>query len=210
MKYLDEFFSLKCSPDILAASAPIRRGTKEITEAMAILTAMRSTVLKYPMEYTLIDLCSGNAIVALLARFVLPLKKVYATDIKQAPRNYSWIDAFEYLTVKDWDILIKFIKTELQNKPVIITACHPCKTLANKVIEFYKKFENAYLFMMPCCIGKISSNIPSGIKQDIGKYKAWCLDLALQAGGNFKQDNHCISPCNIIISAKKTEAGESE
>lgn len=197
MKYLNEFLSLKCAGDALNAVNGMRKGAKEITESMSIIHAIRSITLKEPMKYTLIDLCAGNALTGIIAVHLLPIKQAIAFDKHKRKCNYNHIKRFTYIKA---DIIKETFSIP---KKSIIVSVHPCKGLALHVIDIYNSNTFAeHLAMMPCCIGKITG-FPERMIKKLGKYEVWCYQLSIQANGTYKQDRHCLSPVNCVITASK-------
>jgi hypothetical protein len=199
MKYFDTFMSLRSSGDILNVVNPLgSRASKEITESMAMFSRLRKIALKAPMEYSLIDLCAGNALTSVLAAHVLPLKESIAVDKKLRKRGWESVRRFRYLNQDIFDDSIY----ELITDRTVICSVHPCSRLASRIVEIYLKSPAPYLVMMPCCEGQIKIN-GSFLRERLGRYACWCLQLAEQANGDLIQDNNCISPKNIVITAKK-------
>ena len=198
-KYLNEFFSLRCAPDILAAAPVLKhKASKEIAENMAARRRVKKIALKEPMKYAVVDLCSGNALLPLMTTFTLPLRWSYGFDlrpqnIRATPQRFSQFKA---------DIFSDDISFTFEDGPVILTAIHPCKSLAQRVIEIYHQHDSVqHLIMMPCCVG--TNPLPPGIQQMHSKYEAWCLHLALSAQGDLFFDKFAITPANGILTASK-------
>ena len=201
-KYVNKFLNLKCAGDIIGIAGPMKKYEKEITEAMSIREALRKFTIKEPMQYTLVDLCSGNALVPLLAAFTLPVKKAIAVDIRERNRPWHMANRFEYITcnIREDEIL----KTIHKQGPVVITACHACKSLATQIIDIFGALDNAkHLIMMPCCIGQTKGYCPPIVKEKLGRYLSWSYYLSQEANGELKVDNNIISPCNALIIASK-------
>ena len=97
MSYVKQFMALRCAGDVLDACGPFKNGEKEINESMAVLQRVRRIVLAEPMKYTLVDLCSGNALTPVLAVHYLPIVKAYAVDINPHERRWDKVRRFEHL-----------------------------------------------------------------------------------------------------------------
>lgn len=200
-RYLNEFFSLNSSGDVLNACGPINNGAKEITEAMAIRRQLRDTLISQRMEYTVIDFCSGNALVPVLTAFTLPAKQCIAVDKKKHHRNWHLIKRFEYLELDIYNSSIpKFIN---ENAPCILTGCHACGNLSKRIIELYHKTKAKHLVLMPCCNGTFEKQYPDFIREKVGKPNLWVLELMELAKGRAIEDKYVISPRNKIILASK-------
>lgn len=196
---VSEFLSLKCSGDVLNIAHPINKSEKEISEAMSLVQIIKRHVLNTPMEYTLIDMCAGNALTGLISAFLLPVKEVIAVDIRPRKRKWELAKRFKYVTsdIDDYKI---------PDGKIILTASHACKGLAKKIINMYNNNNNIEaLVLMPCCVGQIDQKIPQLIKNNLGRYLTWAFDLALMANGTFKKEDRCLSPCNAIVTAEKTK-----
>lgn len=211
MKYVDEFLALKCAGDVINAAAQLKKnGAKEISEAMAMVSAMRHIVLEKPGEYTLYDLFSGNCIVAVTAIHLLPLKYAYSVDI-QDRRVRTDVKNYEHLKIDVGEMRGTHLKGSFGGKHenIIITACHCCKDLAFEAIRLFEELDvTKHLIMMPCCEGSIPGDeIPHLIKKQLGGYLAWCYYLyrfinnGSPVKASINRDSHCISPCNVIIKA---------
>ena len=138
LKYIDKFLSLRCAADVIGISYPIKQFTKEISEAMAMITHIKSKMLKSPMKYVLIDLCSGNALVPLISAFMLPSKWNYAIDIRERNRSWNKAERFNYKNKNIFEEeVLDFINKTASDAPVILSACHSCKNLAERCIELY-------------------------------------------------------------------------
>ncbi len=68
-RYVDEFLSLNCAPDVLGAVGPINNPSKEISEAMAVIRRLRPIVLKEGSVSLvgMLEFCAGNALTSVLA-----------------------------------------------------------------------------------------------------------------------------------------------
>ena len=196
--YLAEFLSLRCAGDVLEAVYPINKPEKEISESMALITAIRGKVLREPGRLVVIDLCAGNALTGLLAAHLLPVLNVMAIDKRQRVREgFGRVRKFNYavhdiMNDRVWDIWA--------SANSIVVASHPCKDLAVKIVSECVK-RNLPMAILPCCISR--RQLPEwtlGIAKEHGKYKAWLACLAQLAGGRFRIDRKCLSPCNGLVT----------
>lgn len=152
MRYVEEFLSLRCAPDILAVAKIKKDVEKEITEAMSLRKYVKNIVLNKPDQFTHIDLCSGNALLPLLTTYTLPVKEAVAIDIRRQSRDFSKVRNFTYV---QGDLYSEAIKNLIRNKEkVILTAVHPCKH-ASQVIEYYDFPNVVAVIVIPCCTGDI-------------------------------------------------------
>ena len=198
--YVSEFLSLKCAGDVLNVCSPLgSKAEKEITEAMAIIRRLRRLVLNRPMKYHVLDLCSGNALVPIIAIHLLPILSSAAVDKRE--RNRQWHRAQRF-TYHKMDICSPDVYS-LVDKNTIITGVHPCQELASRTVEIYRNSQAAGLLLMPCCIGNIKIRLPQFILERLGRYLVWTWQLADKAGGSFSIDNKVLSPKNAIVSAWK-------
>jgi len=206
--FLDQFLRLKCAGDVWNAVAPVREPAKEISEAMAIIKRVKRLALNKPNHYALVDLCSGNALVPVIAAHLLPVVQAVAVDI--APRSrptLANVRGFRYIhtDISRLDVALGIHDDGLWQHRLIITACHPCGNLAQHVIRAYKRLGNAdALCMMPCCQDSAYKHaMPAAAVKKLGKYEAWAYYLAQQAGGTYWIESQCLSPCNAIVWAEK-------
>jgi len=201
---------MRCAPDVLGAVGPINNAKKEITEAMAIIHAIRDYTIKRPMEYVLVDLCSGNALVPIIAAHLLPVRKAFAVDIRPRNGRYDRVKRFKYLNIDILDQagdveIIKHIHSDVANNdyvPLILTAVHPCSHLADKVVDIWNSFCFNVLAMMPCCVGDVSG--PTLLDKKLSRYEMWAMKLYDNVDAdkkNVKRDNGVISPANIVITS---------
>lgn len=203
--YTDKFLSLRCAPDVLSVVGPMDKAGKEISEAMAIIRRVRGIVLapENKMRYTLVDLCSGNALVPVIAAHLLPVRWSYAVDARPRVRAWERAARFTYLVA---DVYSEALGDHLRSLgPLILTACHPCGELAERVIELYRAYAD-HLVLMPCCEGPIPPGEPAIIREKMGAYLAWCVHLAGRCGGQVAVDEGVLSPKNALVTAHKEAA----
>ena len=204
MNYLERFLRLKCSADVLSILSPFSSGyTKEISEAMCIFGNLKNEIInnKVEQKYNVVELCAGNPLISTLLSFTLhkQIEHCTAIDKKKIVRNYERINNFEYFEHDIYDSLVfKYI-----NSNTIIIAIHSCGELSKRIIEIYNKSDARYLFLMPCCEGKMEFKNKYFLKEKLGRYITWCIYLSDLCGGKVKQDNYVISPKNGLIMAKK-------
>ena len=130
--YTNEFLGLQCSGDVLNVCSPLgNKSQKEITESMGMIKRIRSIFLSNPMEYSMVDLCAGNALTSVLAVHLLPVEVARAIDIK--PRKRKWNKAKRFI-YDELDIYRETIFDCIGCNTVIICV-HGCKDLARRVIE---------------------------------------------------------------------------
>lgn len=201
-KYIEEFLALRCAADIIGIAHPVNKFAKEITESMAVIKKIKSKMLDAPMIYNLVDLCSGNALIPLISAFMLPSKWNYAIDLKPRKRLWHQAKRFTYTNynIHD-DEICQFI--EHLDGPVILTASHTCKSLAERTAQIYNKTKAEMLVLVPCCVGKIPQKLSDKLTSQIGRDNLWGLYLSHLANGRLSQDNNIISPKNRIILAEK-------
>lgn len=197
-QYISEFLSLRCCDDVLNVVSPIRNIDKEITESMGILRVIRKIALKHKMEYTLYDLCAGNALTSVTAVHFLPIKYAFAFDKRVRSRDWFKVKKFEYIfsDIKDFDISV------IKHNSIVI-GVHACRELSRYIIDIFNKSIAKYLILMPCCVGKVDN---VNIQLDkIDKYEKWCFELFCSVSGKKKiyRDKKVISPKNIIIVSEK-------
>lgn len=200
--YTDEFFSLNCSKDVMLCYDAIKNFEKELSEAMSI----KSCVRKFGNinDYMVLDLCSGNALSALVTHFTLKPYQTIAVDINVRPLHLEHVNGFAYIQhdIRDVKGLLGKLNDFDGANNIIVTATHPCRDLANQVINVFKslKAKQKHLVMMPCCKGGFSGpRIPQVISDLLGRYLTWSYYLCQKVNGNMTVDNRCISPCNALI-----------
>ena len=224
--YLNWFFGLRCAGDVLNAVSPIgKQPAKEITEAVAVVRAVRRLLLagagqgagtKAAFEgmrgWELIDLCSGNALVPVLAAHLFPLKWSWATDKRARKRPWQGVKRFTYhtaaLDVSRYDFTLSGAMPTYGER-FVVTAVHPCGQLAYHVVRhFLADALCRHLVLMPCCAdGEHHSYGFLDAKLD--GYDRWCLALCdmLADGGcvnvRAERDAHVLSPLNVVITASK-------
>ena len=211
-RYLNEFLSLKCCPDVLATVGNLgNKPEKEISEAWGIIRKLRKIVLKEPNKYDLVDLCSGNGLVPIIATYLLPI--VYTNAIDKKPRERNWSLAKGFIYTDDEDIYSsKFTNQEYFCDSTILTSIHCCGNLAERVIEIYNNQKMIkHLILMPCCHGNLNTSLLKFIKKEANGDLAWVTKLALQCSGNVKvsKDNFVLSPKRYIIMASKEDKNEA-
>jgi len=201
VKYVDSFMELDCAADVLAATGPIHKGGKEISEAMAVINAIRGKALSAPMEYDLLDVCSGNALVPIIAAHLLPVKTATAIDTKRRSGRYERVKRFRYLE-KAFQAHPVYVDQKL-----ILTAVHPCGELAHDVVQVADGAHVEMVVIMPCCVGSIWRR-PLCDFGDLSRYERFALDLALSLDQyGFRthcyRDKHVSSPANMVIVGER-------
>jgi hypothetical protein len=202
-RYIDYFFSLRCAPDILATVGTVAQMSKEITETIGVVRQIRKIVVRNQRRYTLLDFCAGNALVPVTS--VHLFKNVRAVAIDKRPRARNWEKAERFLYYER-DIYSSLDFIPVPEEPVIITACHACGALSERVVDFYHQFGD-YLVLLPCCRGKIA-DLPALFNSRLSQYDKWAYTLYMQAKAgstkaNMHEDPWIQSPKNIIITAEK-------
>ena len=201
-RYVDDFLTIKSAPDILGTVGYLgNKPGKEISEAWAIIKRLRNETLNHAGDYQLVDLCSGNALVPVIAAHLLPVTHSFAVDKLERKRNWSNARNFTYIQSDINDLL-----PSLFNKPTILTGVHCCSSAAAKVIKIFNSNENIkHMLLMTCCIGNLDSPILQFIKGEANRDVAWVTKLALQCKGKVRisRDKYVLSPKNFIISAWK-------
>jgi hypothetical protein len=204
LRYVDQFLSFRCAGDVIGVVGPMKGFSKEISEAMAIVRRIKPIIIKESKQWTLLDLCSGNALVPVITAFTLPTVHNYAIDKRErSGRRWAQIRNFTYLNN---DIYSQDVVNVIRSipGPIILTSVHPCKGLAERVVDIYNNCDNIEkLFLMPCCVGKVPMNIADKVQSQMNRDNLWGLYLALKADGRLTQDNHIISPKNRLVIADK-------
>lgn len=202
--YLSRFLQLKCSGDVLNAINPIRNTEKEISESWAILKKIKTLTLSNKMQYSVLDLCAGNAITSVLSAFVLPVSHATATDIRPRTRNYGIVKRFNY---RFQDIYDDSIYGLIDNHTIIVSS-HPCKH-ALRIIELFKKSNAKALCLIPCCNGSFDSLIGVGfLSEKLNRYDMWTYYLATliadkQVKISITTDYKCLSEKRNVIYAER-------
>ena len=203
MSYANQFLSLRCSGDVLNSVFPIREPIKEISESMAIIKRVKKILTSNPGIYSIFDLCAGNCLTSSLIAHLFDIKHVFAIDKATRERKgFEKINNFSYNIVdieKEKEILIKSIQ---MSKSIIISV-HPCCDLAQQIVNIYKESNADYLFMIPCCHGRLLKDYPTFVDNKLSKYELWCLDLCNMMNGKGNRDKMCLSEKNIVIKASR-------
>lgn len=206
MKYVNEFLNMKCSTDILRLLGPMKNWSKEISEAMAIRNRIKKVVLKdEPDKWIHLDFCSGNALAPLLTAFSLPIWWSYSYDKVERNADYSSVKYFSYIYR---DIFEKEIEEILNNhnNALIFSGVHCCRETALRVVDLYNNYqEEKYLFLMPCCPGKMKHKILQSQLAPLDVYDQWAeyvYSFVSSPKKTIERDTNILSPRNVIISAK--------
>jgi hypothetical protein len=209
LRYIDQFLSFRCAADVIKVAHPVNKFTKEISEAMSVIRRIKPKLLKRPMDYTVIDLCSGNALVPLISAFMLPSKWNYAIDKRPRSRPWHEVRRFTYL---HHDIYDKSISKSIDqiDGPVILTAVHACQGLAERIAKLYSTTKAEMLVMMPCCVGKIPQKLSDKLAGQIGRDRLWGLHLSSLVSGRLVQDDDIISPKRLSVIADQSGTSEEE
>lgn len=208
MRYVDEFLSLKCAPDVLAIAGPLGgKSSKEIAEAIGVVHKIRRITLDDPMQYGVVDIGAGNALASLIAVHLLPVAWATAVDKKTRKRHWEKAKRFKYIedSISSDTDLSKYAQDD---KPFITIGIHTCSYLAIYTIEAWNKCKQSpYLVLVPCCEARQVRNeaIPALIRKKLGSYLSWSYTLFEMVKGKKQivEDSRIISPKNIIITASK-------
>jgi hypothetical protein len=175
-------------------------GAKEISEAMSVIGAIRSKTLSEPMHYYLLDVCSGNALVPIIATHLLPVVAARAVDTKKRKGHYDKVKWFHYYEMP--------FQTCAAFWPTILTAVHPCGNLAYDVVDLARTYDSIEMVVIvPCCVAEpripVSNKIPW-----LSKYQKFCVDIASYLHwGDFdvsiKQDDRIMTPANVLIIGER-------
>jgi len=197
--YIKQFQQLTCKQEIIDNILPINNFKKEISESMSIIKHIRKIVLHNKnIHYTILDMCSGNALTSVLSSLLFKNVTSIAIDNLQRDRNWYAINRFFYINKSIYDK--QFFKSII-SKNTIIIGIHACTHLSKQIINIFKNSSAQHLILMPCCADEYY--IPKFIKQRIGNYLGWCMHLANICEGKLIQDNKIISPKNCIITKDK-------
>lgn len=209
-RYTDEFFKLKAAPDILAATKAITNGTKKITEAMSIIHAIRRITLSDKMNYSLVDMCSGNALVPIIAAHLLPVRFCVSVD-KKSPKP-SWTRVKRLHPFGNVDIMTEEnmldldINQHLGGEKTILTSVHPCGKLAEQVINiFLRRPQYRYLYMMPCCSSKINHRRKNNLLDEIRLIYSEVTTISTEEAGEKIVDSYvlwCLHLANLLSQVK--------
>jgi len=203
MGYINEFFGLKCSGDVLNAVGRLgHEPTKEISESMGITKRIKSLLIPNPGKYNILDLCAGNALTSVLASHLYKLDHAVAVDRQERVRNWDIVKGFKYVFQDIYDSSI----FDLIDKNTIIISVHCCGNLAKRIREIYEKSQAKALFMMPCCLARLEHRYPEIIEKKLGNYMLFCWDLTYGMENPIMiVDDHILSPKNIIIKSVRNE-----
>ena len=210
-KYINEFFGLTCYPDILDILNPISGRKKEITESMAVMKQIRRIVFKQPdQRFYLFDFCAGNALTSAIASFLYPNIHSYAIDKRVRDRRWSKIRRFMYVKSniykERWEHMTHQHRAIYPMTDFIVIGVHPCRGLAQRIIEIYNKSKADHLILMPCCTGdRYKFSLPLAIKEKVGDYLTWCVYLLDLVEGQKRLivDENVLSPKNALIIASR-------
>ena len=204
MSYNDQFLSLNAAGNILNTVGNIgKKPRKEISEAWGVIKQIRNICLKNKdKEYSLVDLCSGNALVPVTAVHLFK-NIISAIAVDKLPRERNWeaTDDFMYMEKDIFDI-----DTDQFVSPTILTSIHCCGELAEQVIKIFNTSEHIeHLVLMPCCRGEISNPFLQFLKNHGNRDLAWISKLFLLCHGKTSvyRDRFILSPKDYILISKK-------
>jgi hypothetical protein len=157
------------------------------------------------MQYTLVDIGSGNCLTAVMAAHLLPFKEVIAVDRRPMPRSFKAVSRFKYEQLTITTESLRHVLYFLGN-PVVITSTHGCGDLSTMVCNAFLGMPNVEgMVILPCCRGKVKQKLPAVIRQTLGAYMDWALSLAIMVQGNAVVDKMILSPCNCVVIGRKGE-----
>jgi hypothetical protein len=190
---------------VLNAAGPLgNKSTKEITEAMAIIQKVKGYALEKPMERTLVDFCSGNALVPLIAAHLLPFKQTIAVDKRVRKGHYHGVQRFRYVNLDIYEQAVE----GMVEKDTVVTCVHGCGGLSTRVVELFRASEADMIALMPCCSGQRVIKYPAMMEKKLGKYWMWSYELYQELerwdfDTHMIVDEHVLSPKNIVITSRR-------
>ena len=143
-----------------------RRSTvlKELSESYAVLTHVMNRLPSYSTgsELTLIDVCSGKGITALMAAHLLPNAKVVMVDSDEQMRldhlnsllisgsvEFYRLDIF----TDNFFNLLESKNKQFQNRRIMLLGTHLCGALSPRLISLFDQLRFIdYLVLVPCCL----------------------------------------------------------
>ena len=104
--YIAKFLHLRCAGDVLESIQPINRPRfdDEISEAMALIGAIRGKTLKEPGKWKIVDICAGNVLTGVIAAHLLPVECVtlHRWRVKPDGDLLSKVRGLKVQTTGDW------------------------------------------------------------------------------------------------------------
>lgn len=205
VKYIKQFMSYNCLPDVLISIGKIRKVIKEVTESVSVIRPIKRVALKVPGTWNLVEFCAGNSLTSILLAHLFDFKKVVAIDIAQR-ELYRPVRGYERIQKDIYDLAVNGGSLDLQGGRTIFLAVHACRDLASQVINLYDEYDGEkMLVLMPCCKGSSDAFVPRGIRDNFDKYQIWTYQLAQDANADFWFDKACLSPCNGVIVSRSWE-----
>lgn len=201
-RYVDAFYGLRCHPEVLRAVEPLNQSSKEISEAMAMVQAIKPHILENRGHVTLLDLCAGNALTSIIAAHLLPIREAIAVDRQPITRAaHARVRGFSYLEA---DLSSAGFIASLRQRiagPLVVSAVHPCADLAALSIEVAEQLGAEFVAVMPCCNGTMSA-APSFLLERCSPYQQFSTYLSYRYGLRAREDKDVLSPKNVILSGK--------
>jgi len=190
---LQRFFSTDCYRTLLHPRFhqinDARQIRKELTESVAILSALEAELPPFGCTYHVVDLCCGKSITAALLAMRYPGVTVSAID-KLEPRfvahsncdnkcgvHYSQLDVMSDHFVASLEYSVQQI-----GRPTVLLGMHLCGNLSVRAIQAFEQIEAvSAVVLSPCCLpGKGSKESPPHLfftKDAAEQYQLWAQHL---------------------------------
>jgi len=175
-KYLNEYLSLSCCPDLNAAK--IWPNAKEITESMGAFSAVRNHILKNDdklfksKDIVLLSVGDGKTPRTAALFACRTAWECYSID-PILNLNKQW--PFKRLNL--WKNKIEDLKFEFKDKECIIVMVHSHASVKKTLTHITAKIR--HLVTIPCCVPHILPNTPyigytdTNIASDKNEVKIW-------------------------------------
>eukprot|EP00927_Polykrikos_kofoidii_P039363 TRINITY_DN33764_c0_g1_i1.p1 TRINITY_DN33764_c0_g1~~TRINITY_DN33764_c0_g1_i1.p1 ORF type:complete len:642 (+),score=66.87 TRINITY_DN33764_c0_g1_i1:56-1981(+) len=203
----------------------MRQIRKELSESLAILTAMERAIPEFGESWHIIDLCCSKCITALVASKRYPGVLVSAIDILEphfVPHfnrggdvnvQYVKLDVLADSFVSDLERLLRHA-----GRPTVVLGMHLCGMLSMSAISAFEQLDLIQAVVLcPCCLPKKSDpRTPPHLyssKDQSEQYQRWAghLESLLNKGYVAQKDSRVscelaadmLSPKNLIITAAR-------
>ena len=117
--YIAKFLRLRCAGDVLESIQPINRPRfdDEISEAMALVGAIRGKILKEPNRWKIVDICAGNVLTGVIAAHLLPVECVtlHKWRVKPDGELLAKVRGLKVKTDADWSSIF-------DNNTIVVSA----------------------------------------------------------------------------------------
>ena len=201
---VDKFLSLRCASDVLESVGPMPAATREISEAMILIDAIKGFVLKEKTQRRVLHFCPTYPLAGVLAAHLLPVESTSA--IAWRPKRLLGLDRVQNFRINSMPLSVATwaASADLADNTLVI-ANSVNYDLAMDIARFCSA-RDLPLAMLPSRVKR--RKLGSGLLAGADPYLAHLTVLSLLTGGDIAV---CVAdtPSNGLI-VRGLQTGEKK